>query len=176
MEMHGRFSAPYPHKVVSAMAKPRGSSRGDVARRGPAWPPISALFSHVEHRLTELKASPSAMEDCRQNARDVEGQAFHHLGIAIACGRDSAYLRVLDDLIAVSRDMLDTATTLSEVESVINWSTSLAIRALGFAMETRDTTEHGVHVPQPIEDLDRVWKTPHVGSENAIHREWVYAC
>lgn len=176
MEMQGRFSAQYPHKVTSAMDKPRGSSSCDVSRRGPAWQNISALFSHVEHRLTQWEASPSAIEDCRQNARDVEGQASHHLGIAIACGRDSAYLRVLDDLIAVSREMLDTATTLSELESVINWSTSLAIRALSFAMETRNTTEHGVHAPPHIEDLDRVWKTPHAGSENAIRREWVYAC
>ena len=84
----------------------------------------------------------------------------------------SSSLRV----VAVSREMLDTGTTLSELESVVNWSTSLAIRALSFAMETRDTTENGVHVPQPVEDLDRVWKTPHAKSENWIRREWVYAC
>ncbi len=176
MEMQGRFSAKYPHKVVRAMDKPRGSSRCDVSLRGPAWQNISALFSHVEHHLTQWAASPSAIEDCRQNAKDVEGQASHHLGIAIACGRDLAYLRVLDDLIAVSREMLDTATTLSELESVVNWSTSLAIRALSFAMETRDTMNHEVHASQHIEDLDRVWKTPHAKSENWIRREWVYAC
>lgn len=61
MEMQGRFSAKYPHKVVRAMDKPRGSSRCDVSLRGPAWQNISALFSHVEHRLTQWAASPSAI-------------------------------------------------------------------------------------------------------------------
>lgn len=178
MDTQGRFSGNYTCVVVRPMDEKIGYSEAsfDVSLRLPVFQNIRQLFSDLENRLMQLEASQSTIEDCRQNAKEVEVKASQNLLVAIEFYRGSEYIRVLEDMIAVSGEMLDTATTLDGLGSVLNWSTSLAIRALGFALEAGDNMKHGFHDPQNIEYSDNVWKAPDARSENLMSREWVYAC
>lgn len=178
MGMKGSFSSDYTCVGVRPMGEKRGYSEAsfDGSLHLPVFQNIRQLFSRLETSLIQLGASQLAIEDCRNNANEVEVKASQNLLVAIEFDKGSEYIRVLEDMIVISCEMLDTATSLDGLGSVLNWSTSLAIRGLGFALEAGDNIEHGVQDPQNIEYSGSLWKSSDARPENLMNRELVYAC
>ena len=179
MDTQGRFSANVTYLVVRSMNEKRYYSEANynISLRLPVFDNLKDLFGNLEARLNKVGASEFLIEDCKQIGEEVQTRASHNLLVAIEFYRASEYIRTLEDMVVVSAEMLDAANSLDELGNVINWSTSLAVRALGFALEARDgTTQFSSQDPQDIEHSSNLWRATDVVSDKCANRDFVYAC
>jgi len=93
------------------------------------------LFAAATDRLSATGAAPVALDDCHEIEQSVEREATQNFMLALERSLKVPYLRILNDMVDVSRSMLTQAATFAECEIVLNWMSSLAIRSLGFTME-----------------------------------------
>jgi len=129
----------YSDRVVRMMDAQYGESKNDEVPLGlTLFKNVCDLFVICEERLSEMGAERIALEDCNEMGQHVEREVTEKFMLALEFYLAHEYIRILEDMVEISRRMLTQASTLEELGSVINWMSSLAVRALGFAMERRD--------------------------------------
>ena len=143
----------------------------------PVFGNLKKLFQNLENRVQQLEASDILVEDCKHIAIEVQETASQNLLMAIEFYVSSEYISILQEMVVASLDMVNAAGNLDELRRVLNWSTSLAIRALGFALEARGTVLQSAHQDtQSLRDDDDLWRSSKVTSEKFTHRDLMYAC
>jgi len=129
----------YSNRVTRMMEAQYDESKNDGVPLGlTLFKNVCGLFVIGEERLSEMGAEKIALEDCNETEKHVEREVTEKFMVALAWDLTHEYLSILEEMVKISRRMLTQASTLEELGSVINWMSTLAIRALGFTMERRD--------------------------------------
>lgn len=175
MDTQGKFVAHVTYTVVGSLdGRNYCDGRLNLSLRLPVFDNLDELFLSLEERLKKYGASDILLEDCKQNGEEVQTMARQNLLIATEFYLSSNYIRILQHMVSVSSEMLEKVTSLEELSNVINWSTSLGTRALGFALEAHNNMSQSGQKPQNLED--NRWSGSEDKPRKIVSRNLTYAC
>jgi len=99
------------------------------------------LFETSIARLRQFEAPSSVVEECQAIQHHVEQTLAEQWATIQTLGIADTYLAVLRDLLKVSFEMSIQASRLALWDPLLNWLSSLAIRAFQWAVERSATSE-----------------------------------